>query len=320
MKTSEALLSARAYPHLHSPTITSDLYWRLSAAISIVIAVGIWRSGPSVALVVLVAVVTAVVVDGLVFFAAGRAGLGDGSALYTALLLAALFPVGVPLSFVALGVVLARLLGCWIMGGPGPGWFSPPVLGYWLVVFSTSGVTNGSGRAPLNPVISDLSGRLASGLGELLDPFLGLPLPPDAIERLFGGFDPSVGAIPIAVMTVSIYLIGENLAPVRISGAFLASFAGVAALLSGYSSMYDTVVDGGALLVGVFVMADPSVWPKRTSGMVIFGLLSGSLAATLSAVDGAWSPAMASVLLVQPIVPLLDGWLAEGTIRRMRLS
>ncbi len=303
------------------PTTSRVMVEVLVALVPAVIAAA-WYFGVTALLVVSVAVVATCGTEWLL----GRRGPGlgslrDGSALLTGVLFALTLPPGMPLWMVALGGIVAVVLGKVIWGGLGQNLFNPalvgraflqaafpevittwtaPGAGFWHTQASTFAVPM------MQPQVDTITTATPLGLAKFEHQFSALgPL-------LSGDTAGSLGeTAAILLLVVGVWLAVRRIFDWRLPVATLvavAAFAGVMWLIdaSAYPTPLFMLGSGGLLFGVVFMVTDPVTTPVTPRGAWVFGLGVGLLVVLIRLWGGLPEGVMYAILLMNGVTPLIN--------------
>lgn len=252
--------------------------------------------------------------------------LKDGSALVTAVLLAAALPAHAPWWLAAIAAASAIGLGKQLYGGVGRNPFNPAMVGYAVVLLSF----------PLQmthwPAPQELD------LGNSLDALFGLGNRPDAwaqatvldglrqnrsltIEELFAshpGFGQFAGHasewVNLAFLAGGLFLLQRNVIAWQTPVAMLGSLF-VVSLLCWNGSGSDSngspllhLLAGSTILGAFFIATEPVSGPKTPWGRLMFGAAVGVLVYLIRTWGNYPDGTAFAVLLMNLCVPALDRW------------
>jgi electron transport complex protein RnfD len=241
----------------------------------------------------------------------------------TALIYVLLIPIGTPLWLVAVGAILATLLGKLLFGGYAHMVFHTSLVG---VIFVTLGWTQ----------LVDGAAFMTSFDNYLIDlvfnrPFfndtlsLGNIFDPDALSRLemmvtgskyefvrmFIGVTPKVIGSGLVLSIMFIFFLVKKtvnyITPVVSIASFIVT-AVIIALANGYEMLFvlDHLFAGAFLYVVVFITTDPITTPIPTKGKIIFGIIVGALTMIIR-VSGKYDEGVIfAVLFMNMLTPMLN--------------
>ncbi len=246
------------------------------------------------------------------------AGLGDGSAVVTALLIAIAMPPAVDGWLVGLAVLAALVLGKHVYGGLGANPFNPAMVGYALVLVSfpadlatwpgSEGVDQLTGATALET----LKHRGGETIADVWTAAHG-----------FGAW----GAhgfewINVWFAVGGLVLLGLRLVDWRIPIAMLATLTVLSAL--GYDGGSSAslgspafhLLSGATMLCAFYIATDPVTSPTQPRGRILFGVLVGALLFVVRCFANYPDGVAFAVLLGNSMVPLLDRPLAQSASAR----
>jgi Na+-translocating ferredoxin:NAD+ oxidoreductase subunit D len=318
-------LRLAAAPHLHSGRTVRRLMLHRVIALLPATVFGVVLFGLAGLVTVVVAMLACLLAERL---CAPRAALGDGSALLTGLLLGLTLPPALPLWMVAVGGVVAIVVGKHLFGGLGGPAFHPALVGRvflqaafpvamaqaWVAPFAGARASQLPGTSLAMPFMSPgaaydglsgatplIAGRLSEGAAPLLDLWLG---------NVAG----SVGETSaVLLLAGGLYLVAVRAADWRIPVALLGAVALLSAGLHGLDSARHpgalaALGSGGLMLGAWFLATDPTSSPMTRSGAWIYGLAIGALVVVIRQFSGQPEGVMYALLLGSALVPHIDRW------------
>jgi len=260
-----------------------------------------------------------------------RRGLGDYSAIVTALLLALSMPPASPWWLGVIGIFFAIVVAKQLYGGLGYNPFNPAMAGYAVLLISFPvEMTRWLLPVQMNAALPDLSALLAQFTGtsqESMDAYVGATaLDQFKLERggmtveeywqgnpLYGTFSGTGWEwINAAFLTGGLYMLYRKIITWHIPTAMLASLSLFALLFydggssnSAGSPLFHLF--GGAAMMGAFFIAtDPVSGPATNRGKLIYGGLIGFLVYSIR-VWGTYPDGVAfAVLLANFCAPAID--------------
>jgi len=323
--TSDRQLIVTTSPHVRSEDSVKRVRIDVLLALAPATIVGVYFFGFRSAVVLAVAVVSALAAEALAQKLLGwNLTVGDGSAVVTGLLLGLNLPPGVPLWVAAIGSAFAILIVKLAFGGLGTNIFNPALggrvmlLAAWPVAmtkgwlkpgwwqggefsFWTYNVADRFGVAV--DVISSAT-PLVKG-GAQADPFSLLDL---FIGRV-GGCIGETSAI--ALLLGAAYLIYRRLIYWQLPVAFIATTGALMWIFGApegyFSGDFLMHVFAGGLLLGAFFMATDMVTsPITIKGQVIMGIGCGLLTFLVRLKGGLPEGVSYSILIMNAVTPLID--------------
>ncbi len=310
MSVSEGL----SFPYVYQPVTVRNTYARLILALTPVILLAVHRGGVPVLMVFVVAVATGAVSEFILDFVRNpgdqSATSRNGRILFLMLFLALLLPLNTPPVVVAVAAATTVIVGIHLMGGPGVYYINPVFLG--LLIAGATGMTTVPDPGPDMTVLNITAVVADSPVFVFLTDFLFIPLgmrvPPESIAMILNNGDSaavSIGSalfIPLLLGALIVY--GEELAPPQGAVAFIVTAAAV--LFTTDADILGILIRSNMGLILVFGMVEPSTYPVRRRGMILFGASAGALAALLLSFPGAPLPVVTAMVLVSAFLPLID--------------
>jgi len=266
---------------------------------------GIFIFGISALWVIILAVLSAVVTEGVLQRLTGReVTIFNGSAFLTGLLLAYNLPPAVPFWLPVTGSFFAIAIAKFAFGGLGKNIFNPALAGrtflmtFWpryMVIFTTP--FNYDAVTSATPLTMLKEGRLMERIS-YLDLFLG--------KR--GG---CLGEVCILALLIgAAFLLLKKYISWHIPVAYIAATGlltyvfGPAGLFSGDWLFH--VLSGGLILGAFFMATDYVTSPRAVKGQVIFGIGCGILTAVIRLWSRYPEGASYAILAMNAAVPLID--------------
>lgn len=234
--------------------------------------------------------------------------IGDGSAAVTGLLLGMLMPATAPWWVVALGTLLAIVVGKQIFGGIGFNPLNPPLLALAMLVMSFKGVFDFNealldydlGFAMTYP-LADLKafGPAAIQKFSIGDLFMGKQA--GALGSTFG----------LGLLIGGLYLLIRGYMRWEISLSFLAGVFITAWLFNlsdadKYAGPMFHLFTGYTLIAAFFLVGEDSSSPANFIPMLIFGALAGLMTVLIRNIGAYVDGVPFSILLLNLANPLLD--------------
>ncbi|MBN1243155.1 MAG: RnfABCDGE type electron transport complex subunit D [Spirochaetales bacterium] len=280
-----------AAPFIHVGRSTSSLCFGAAAALLPAFAWSSWIFGPRVLLVAMVSIAAALLSEGGANLLARRYTLGDGSALLSALILAAAMPPGVALHIPALSASFAILVVKWSFGGLGGNWMNPALagiafaqvnwhdemLGGWVMPRILSGVDGLSASTPLGYLadatggarvslplevlkqagypVSAFDGRATGFLNDHVFGPLGAELPGGYVDLALGFRPGAIGEVAgILLLFASVILISRKMIRWEAPFSALLAFGFLARLFGGAGGDFMSGDALFALFSGGFIL------------------------------------------------------------------
>ena len=244
----------------------------------------------------------------------------------TAILYALLIPIGTPLWLVALGAVLATLLGKLIFGGFHHMIFHSSLVGAvivtqgWRQVPDTVGFAKSFGNDILKLIFDRPFFNETLSIGGIFDPenyvsILDMLKVNDLYEfsDLIFGIVPGVLVSGIVVIIVGGFLIYKKainyITPVSLLLSFFAT-AMIIGLVKGFGPYYAfyQLFSGSLLFVTFLIATNPITSPINNYAKIIFGVVAGMFAMFIRNGSEFGEGIIISVLFMQMLTPMLNTW------------
>lgn len=304
-------LIASSSPHLRSNETISRVMLDVLIAL-IPAAIGsIWFFGIDAVELILLAVVSAVVAEGLCQKAMNRpVSVKDLSAAVTGLLLAFNLPPTAPWWIPVIGSAFAVIIVKQLFGGLGHNFMNPALaaramlLASWPVLMTnwiTPGVKAGADVVSAATPLAILSGESEGVLPAISDVF-------------FGNIGGSLGETSAILLLIGgIYLLYRRVINWRIPFTYIGTVA-VFALVFGegfgvgvdFTRMIFHVLAGGLMLGAFYMATDYSSSPVSPKGQIIFGIGCGLITIVIRLIGGYPEGVSYSILLMNLVAPLID--------------
>lgn len=235
----------------------------------------------SALLLIVVSVVSALAAEAAWLYLKTRSlkKLKDGSAAVTGLLLALTVSPSLPLHIMALGSIVAIIVGKQLFGGYGKNMFNPALVGRLFIVYAFPGSFS-PWRSPVDLMTSATplqlfrAGQTSASIAELF----------------VGNVAGSIGETSALLLLLGAgWLLYNRFANWRIPAGVLGAIAGVSLVL-GHNPLFH-ILSGSILIGALFMATDPITSPRTQNGRLIFGVVVG-----------------VGIMMMR-----LYGWLPEGT-------
>lgn len=316
-------LEIRTSPHVLSGYSVDAIMFNVVLALLPTTVFAVYVFGVTALLTLSVATVCCVATEQWVSRTQGRSTIGDWSAVITGLLYGLTLPPSLPLWMVALGGVIAILLGKAIFGGLGQNPFNPALVGraFLQAAFPAAMTTWADGFAPgrfteiasstlawpfAKPVYDGVSGATPLSLwkfdGELVA----------TRELALGMTSGSTGeSSGVLILLGGMYLIARNMMNWRIPAGLFA----VVIAMSGMTHMIDperyapplfVVFSGGLMLGAMFMATDMVGSPMSPRGCWLHGAVIGLIAVVIRIWGAMPEGVMYAILLGNAIAPQID--------------
>jgi Na+-translocating ferredoxin:NAD+ oxidoreductase subunit D len=268
-----------------------------------------------------VAVVVSVVVEVLWALLAKKAPLKQLTTSFpwvTALILVGMMGVNKPLYVVAIGTIVAILVGKLVFGGFGQNIFNPAGVGYAFIGLAFGGF-----------IVSAFPDIVTGATPNTLIEKLGWVLPAEAATTYLEGFKGLTGLFTgqyigglgetntVVIALVGVYLGFRKILDWRVPVFYIGSLFVFATLIMAIEGMgwwypFFFIATGGAMYGAVFMLTDPVTSPTSIPGRMIFAIGAALLTTLLRVKGNLPEGVLWSILLMNMLTPLidttLDGW------------
>jgi Na+-translocating ferredoxin:NAD+ oxidoreductase subunit D len=317
-------LEIHTSPHVHSGDSTDVILRNVLVAALPVAAFAVYAHGLSALLLLIVATGSCIVTEHLLCRHNQQdSTIGDWSAAVTGILLGLTLPPGLPLWMAAAGGFIAIGLGKLLFGGLGYNTFNPALVGRavlqgafpvsmttWSTPFGVdrfSTLPSSTLTWPfVQPVYDSVTG--ATPLAALKFESQATPM----ADLAFGFVSGSTGeASAVLILLGGLYLALRNMLNWRIPATIFATVG----VLSGLFHVIDParfagpefmLLAGGLCLGAVFMATDMVTAPLTHRGVVVYGILIGTLVTVIRYWGGLPEGVQYSILLGNACVPLID--------------
>jgi electron transport complex protein RnfD len=330
---SEGLFISSSSPHVRDTDSISKIMWTVNIALIPALFMAFYFFGPKALWVTLLAVVSAVLTEGIIQKLAKKPmRIQDGSAVITGILVAFNVPASVPWWMPIVGSVFAIAIVKELFGGLGNNILNPALAARAFLLASWPVEMTASWVAPKGGTISGISGITSATPLNLLKQSGKIIANPDmydpvqvqnaqnAIANLSNSYSNlligNVGGC-IGETSVIALLIGALFLFYRhaITWHIPFSYVGTVALMSWVFGGTDGIFTGnwifhilsGGLILGAFYMATDMVSsPLAHKGQIIFGVGCGILTVTIRIWGGYPEGVSYAIILMNLAVPLID--------------
>lgn len=266
--------------------------------------------------------------------------VGDWSAVITGLLLGMTLPPSFPLWMAFLGGVIAIALGKYVFGGLGNNSFNPALVGRavlqaafpvaittWSTSFIPHRFTEISSSVLALPFMKPTYDAVSGATPLSAFKFDGVVA--DSLDLAMGMVSGSAGETnALLILLGGIYLASRKMLNWRIPVAVIGTvyvFSATLHLINPevYPSGSFMVFSGGLMLGGVFMATDMVASPLTSLGVVIYGILIGSLIVVIRIWGGLPEGVMYAILLANAVSPHIDKFTQNrvyGTSKKRQLA
>lgn len=314
-------LRVSSSPHIGSTLTTQKIMLHMCIALLFPTVAGVVIFGLYSLLVVLVAALSAVLAE-MLYNKIVRTPytVRDLSAVVTGMILGLNLPPNVPLYVPIAGSVFAVMVVKMLFGGLGRNFANPAATARLFLLLSWTAPM----RAYMQPLdysqgfakaffsgftkqyvtsATPLAALKTSGATGVLPDSINL------LDMFLGRIGGSIGEVcAIAVILAFVYLVVFKIIDFKIPLIFIAASALSALVLynNGWMFILPTILSGGLLFGGVFMLTDYSTSPNTFIGTIIFAAGAGFLSVLFRRYSGFDGGVSVAILLMNIIVPYLD--------------
>lgn len=291
-------------PHIKSTTATSKIMRDVVIALIPAVIAGTVIFGVRSLWVILSSVSGAVLSEALWCLATKKkVTVTDGSAVVTGVLLALTLPVSIPLYMPFLGSVFAIIIAKELFGGLGNNFINPALAGRAFLLASFSGEMTSFTKPFTADAVTTVTPlkSLKNGSG----------LNVSYKDLFFGNTGGCIGEVcAFALIIGFIYLLARKIILPHATLSYVLS-VGILGFVFGYDGYFTgdflvSILTGGVLLGGIFMLTDYVTSPTTKFGNVIYGILA-ALITTFIRIKGGYPEGVCySILLCNIIAPQID--------------
>jgi electron transport complex protein RnfD len=317
-------LAIETSPHLASGASVDAIMRNVVYALLPVTLFAIYLFGLPALLVLLTATASCVLTEHILCRAAGRdSTVRDWSVVITGLLYGLTLPPSLPLWMVAIGGIIGVALGKFLFGGLGYNAFNPALVGRAFLQAAFPAAMTTWHPALLEQRFTALPTSLltfpfarpeydalttATPLAQMKFDQLATP-GDDLLLGMTAGSAGETGAL--LILLGGAWLVARNMMNWRIPAAIFATVACLSALLhwavpADYPGPVFMLFSGGLMLGAVFMATDMVASPITTRGVVIYGVLIGTLVVVIRLWGGMPEGVMYAILLANAVSPHID--------------
>jgi len=250
--------------------------------------------------------------------------------LVTGMLIPLIVPVDIPLWMVALASAFTVVIGKEVFGGTGMNIFNPALIARAFLFFAYPSHMSGdyvwvANLSKGEGIVDGFSGAtpLANAAAYQIDKM------PSAMEMFIGTIPGSIGETStLAILLGALILIITGIGSWKIIlstvlGGLTMGFIFNAFCTKPFMQIpsWHHLIMGGFAFGAVFMATDPVTASQTEKGKWIYGFLIGLFAVLVRVVNPAYPEGMMlSILLMNSFSPLIDHYVVEATIKKMKKS
>ena len=296
-------LNVQSSPHVKDSISTSSIMLDVIIAMLPATVWGILRFGMNAAIVVLVAVASAILSETLFNIIAKRKNtISDLSCIVTGLILGLNMPPEVPIFVPVVGSFFAIVIVKMLFGGLGQNFMNPALAGRCFCLISFAGY--------MNNYISRMSVDAYTSATPLLLLKNGHEV--NLLDMLFGYIPGTIGEVSaICLLLGAIYLVVKKIIDLRIPLVYIFTFIVFIMMFGqGKTTNVNYIVGevlGGGLIFGAFFMATDYVTaPITPLGKILYGILLGVLTGIFRLFGKSAESVSYVILISNLLVPLIE--------------
>lgn len=298
-------LNVQSSPHVRDRICTSSIMLDVIIALIPATVWGILRFGTHAAIVVAVAIISAVLSETLFNIIVKKPNtVGDLSCVVTGLILGLNMPPEVPFFVPAVGSFFAIVIVKMLFGGLGQNFMNPALAGRCFCIISFAGFMN------------NFTSRMSVDAYTSATPLIILKRGNEVnlFDMLFGYIPGTIGEISaICLLLGAIYLAVKKIIDLRIPILYIVSFVIFIMIFGqGKSTNINYILGevlGGGLIFGAFFMAtDYATSPITLLGKVLYGILLGVLTGIFRLFGKSGESVSYVILISNLLVPLIESF------------
>ena len=298
-------LNVQSSPHVRDKISTSSIMLDVIIAMLPVTIWGILRFGVYSALVVLVAIVSAVISETVFNLVIKKPNtVSDLSCVVTGLILGLNMPPEIPLFVPAVGSFFAIVIVKMLFGGLGQNFMNPALAGRCFCLISFAGYMNNFTSKMSVDVYSSATPLILLKNGHEVRLF----------DLLFGYIPGTIGEISAVCLLIgAAYLAVKKIIDLRIPLLYILSFV-IFIMIFGQGKTTNVnyilgEVLGGGLIFGAFFMAtDYATSPITPLGKILYGILLGVLTGIFRLFGKSGESVSYVILISNLLVPLIESF------------
>ena len=296
-------LNVQSSPHVRDRISTSAIMLDVIIALIPATVWGILRFGVHAAIVVAVAVISAIISETLFNFIIKKPNtIGDLSCVVTGLILGLNMPPEVPFFVPVVGSFFAIVIVKMLFGGLGQNFMNPALAGRCFCIISFAGYMNNFTSKMSVDAYTSATPLIMLKNGNEVNLF----------DMLFGYIPGTIGEISaICLLLGAIYLAVKKIIDLRIPLLYIVSFVLFIMIFGqGQSTNLNYILGevlGGGLIFGAFFMAtDYATSPITPLGKVLYGILLGILTGVFRLFGKSGESVSYVILISNLLVPLIE--------------
>ncbi len=296
-------------PHIQTSYGTRKLMGNVLIALLPAVVAATWIFGLRALILIAISTVSAMLFEHLwCCFTKVPTTIFDCSAAITGVLLALTLPVGVPLYLPIIGAFFAIIVAKCLFGGLGNNFMNPALAGraFLLASYSLPMTTWAKPFYYKSGAVEAVTGATPLKLLKA-----GEGVSASYLDLFLGNIGGSMGEVcALALILGFIYLLARKIIQPHATISYVATVA-LLGWLFGYQGFLSgdplvSVLTGGVLLGGIFMLTDYTTSPTTPKGQMISGLLAGALTIFIRIKGGYPEGVCYSILFVNILAPQID--------------
>lgn len=296
-------------PHVQTSYGTRKLMGNVLIALLPAVVAATWIFGIRALILVAISVCSAMLFEHLWCVVTKKTTtIFDLSAAITGVLLALTLPVGVPIYIPIVGAFFAIIIAKCLFGGLGNNFINPALAGraFLLASYSLPMTTWAKPFYYQTGAVDAVTGATPLKLlkaGEVIDM--------NYLDMFLGNMGGSMGEVcALALILGFIYLWARKIIQPQMTISYVATVA-LLGWFFGYNGIMTgdpltSILTGGVLLGGIFMLTDYTTSPTTRMGNVIAGILAGCLTIFIRLKGGYPEGVCYSILLINILAPQID--------------
>ncbi len=296
-------------PHIQTSYGTRKLMGNVLVALLPAVVAATWIFGIRALILIAVSVCSAMLFEHLWCMVTKKpTTIFDLSAAITGVLLALTLPVGVPIYIPIVGAFFAIIIAKCLFGGLGNNFINPALAGRAFLLASYS-LPMTTWAKPFYYQIGAVDAVTGATPLKLLK--AGEALDVSYLDMFLGNMGGSMGEVcALALILGFIYLLARKIIQPQITLSYVATVA-LLGWFFGYNGIMTgdpltSILTGGVLLGGIFMLTDYTTSPTTRLGNVIAGIIAGCLTIFIRVKGGYPEGVCYSILLVNILAPQID--------------
>ena len=296
-------------PHIQSRRGIGSIMGNVLIALIPAIAAATWIFGLRALVLIAISVCSAMLFEHLwCVLSKKQTTIFDGSAAVTGVLLALTLPVSVEWYIPLVGAFFAIIVAKCLFGGLGNNFINPALAGRAFLLASYS-LPMTTWVAPFSYQGGAVDAVTYATPLKLLK--AGETVNISYLDMLFGNMGGSMGEVcAVALIIGFIYLLATKIIRPHITISYVATVA-LLGWIFGYQGLMTgdpltSVLTGGVLLGGIFMLTDYTTSPTTGLGNVIAGILAGALTIFIRVKGGYPEGVCYSILFMNILAPQID--------------